>query len=652
MIKPIRKLASALLVLAWFLHPAGAQAATPAACTTSLASLNGWYAMLVSGTTLGTYTGKYLAGALFFNGAGGITADNVYGSSGSDSTATGSYVLNGDCTLTLTLDIGTSPAQVYTVAVRHSSNEAVGIEVDASAVATIDLQAQYASYVTGLNFTDASANGTFAASCYGAIATSSDLNLATFSNGTVSGTDPYDNGGFFVVADNPYTGTYSVNSDGTLAGTATVDGTTFDFFGVISNSGSELEYFYTNVAGNVATNAFASCVGGSVTAATAAPPVPVNLSSVDNVFAVANNGSSNAGIYNDDGYSYSANLLGTSLTWNGLTFTIGSPTSASGVTSAVIPLPAGNFSTLSLLGTGLNGNQLNQSFIVTYTDGTTTTLTQSLNDWGGTAYWGGPTTYPGESIVSTMAYRVIPGGATQNGPWFLYGYSFGINSAKTVASLTLPDNASVVVLAAVLSGSPALQPQTISFPAIPAQKVGVSLALSATATSGLPVSFASSTSSVCTVSGTTAAMIAPGTCTIIASQAGNSTYAAAPSVSQSFTVAAAASFTLSASPASVTIVPPVCVTKVCVGGNPAKDTITVTPANGFTGRVALSVTGLPAGVSGVFEPATVTASGTSSLVLTPSSSTPFRKSTTLTITGTSGSGASTITASTTITLNY
>jgi hypothetical protein len=79
--------------------------------------------------------------------------------------------------------------------------------------------------------------------------------------------------------------------------------------------------------------------------------------------------------------------------------------------------------------------------------------------------------------------------------------------------------------------------QTITFPAIPTQYVGTPLALSATASSGLAVGFASTTTGVCTVSGTTASFIATGTCTIVASQAGNSTYGGALNVSRSFTVA-------------------------------------------------------------------------------------------------------------------
>jgi len=78
--------------------------------------------------------------------------------------------------------------------------------------------------------------------------------------------------------------------------------------------------------------------------------------------------------------------------------------------------------------------------------------------------------------------------------------------------------------------------QTITFGAIAAQTVGTPLTLSATASSGLTVSFASTTTSVCTVSGTTATFIAAGSCTIDATQVGNSIYAAATMVPQTFTV--------------------------------------------------------------------------------------------------------------------
>jgi sugar lactone lactonase YvrE len=84
-------------------------------------------------------------------------------------------------------------------------------------------------------------------------------------------------------------------------------------------------------------------------------------------------------------------------------------------------------------------------------------------------------------------------------------------------------------------------PQTITFNALPGVTFGVSpISLVATASSGLTVSFTSTTMTVCTVSGTTLTIIAAGGCSVTASQPGNATYSAATPVVQSFTVSKAA----------------------------------------------------------------------------------------------------------------
>jgi hypothetical protein len=69
---------------------------------------------------------------------------------------------------------------------------------------------------------------------------------------------------------------------------------------------------------------------------------------------------------------------------------------------------------------------------------------QSLSDWGTES------NISGESIAVTLSYRLTPSGGTQNGPWHLYGYSFTLNTAKTVKSITLPNNRNVVVVAITL----------------------------------------------------------------------------------------------------------------------------------------------------------------------------------------------------------
>jgi hypothetical protein len=77
--------------------------------------------------------------------------------------------------------------------------------------------------------------------------------------------------------------------------------------------------------------------------------------------------------------------------------------------------------------------------------------------------------------------------------------------------------------------------QNISFGPAPVIAVGGSGTVSATSTSGLAVSFSSTTSGVCTVSGATVSGVAAGTCTIVASQAGNATVPAAQA-RQSFAI--------------------------------------------------------------------------------------------------------------------
>jgi len=92
-------------------------------------------------------------------------------------------------------------------------------------------------------------------------------------------------------------------------------------------------------------------------------------------------------------------------------------------------------------------------------------------------------------------------------------------------------------------------------------------------------------------------------------------------------------FALSATPSSQTLVDPGSTTY----------TITVTPSGGFTGAVALKVSGLPAGVTATFSPATVTGSGTSTLKVTGACNNAASGTFTLTITGTSGSISHSIT---------
>jgi hypothetical protein len=81
--------------------------------------------------------------------------------------------------------------------------------------------------------------------------------------------------------------------------------------------------------------------------------------------------------------------------------------------------------------------------------------------------------------------------------------------------------------------------QTVSFTSAPPSgaTVGGSYTVSATTSSGLPVSFTTATPSVCAISGQIVSLLAPGTCTIVASQSGSNEYGEAQA-QQSFAVLA------------------------------------------------------------------------------------------------------------------
>ena len=82
--------------------------------------------------------------------------------------------------------------------------------------------------------------------------------------------------------------------------------------------------------------------------------------------------------------------------------------------------------------------------------------------------------------------------------------------------------------------------QAITFAALADMTMAQSpFTVSATASSGLPVTFTTLQAANCTasgVNGTTITLLKPGTCTVVASQAGNPAYKAAPPVRRSFGV--------------------------------------------------------------------------------------------------------------------
>jgi hypothetical protein len=226
--------------------------------------------------------------------------------------------------------------------------------------------------------------------------------------------------------------TYTAEATGYLGGTSGI--------AADNNSGdaeAESIYFSTEQPGT------ASTIVGTTTAY-----------NVNGIYTDGQTFSETGGL-DEDGNAYSHNLLGASVTWNGTTFTLGPTNNPSAWQNTVVTLPSGSYSTLSFLGNAVNGNLASQNFIVTYSDNSTTTYTQSVSDWFTPQY------YAGESVAATTTYRDEYNGTKDPRTFLLYGYSFAINPKKTVKSLTLPapqtggENADnvVVVLAIALSSN-------------------------------------------------------------------------------------------------------------------------------------------------------------------------------------------------------
>ena len=126
----------------------------------------------------------------------------------------------------------------------------------------------------------------------------------------------------------------------------------------------------------------------------------------------------------------------------------------------------------------------------------------------------GTLTFSGSATTATDAgagYLITPGGLTSN--------NYKITFANGFLTIQKAD-------------------QTIQFSALPEKQEGNNdFTVTATASSGLPVTFSSSDNSIASVQGSTVTLLAAGTCYINANQSGNKNYNPAPQVSQKLQVA-------------------------------------------------------------------------------------------------------------------
>ena len=206
----------------------------------------------------------------------------------------------------------------------------------------------------------------------------------------------------------------------------------------------------------------------------------------------------------------------------------------------------------------------------------------------------------GGSAITGYTVTSNPGGITAGGNGFTTSpiivtgltngtsYTFTVQATNAVGTST-PSGASN---AATPKGN-----QTITFGNPGAQNFGTAPTLGATAGSGLPVTFTSATTGVCTItSGGTLTFVTAGSCTIDADQPGNGAWNAAPTASQTFTVNAIV-------PSAPTI------GTATAGDAQATVSFTAPASNGGATVTGYTATANPGGATGTAAASPITVSG-------------------------------------------
>ncbi|MDO8342729.1 MAG: DUF4347 domain-containing protein [Cellvibrio sp.] len=226
----------------------------------------------------------------------------------------------------------------------------------------------------------------------------------------------------------------------------------------------------------------------------------------------------------------------------------------------------------------------------------------------------------GGSAITTYTATANPGGAfgTCAGPAACTATVSGLSNGTAYTFTVTATNAIGTSVASGASNSATPKAdQIITFANPGAQNFGTAPNLSATSDSGLTVTFTSSTTGVCTVSGVALTFVTAGTCTIDADQAGDASTNAATTVTRSFTVNAIVpdaptigTATAGDTEASVSFVAPASAGGAAITGY----TVTSNPG-GLTGTGAgspVTVTGLTNGVAYTFTVTATNSAGTGS----------------------------------------
>lgn len=367
-----------------------------------------------------------------FSGSVTLTASVLGAPTGITATVNPTSITGaGTSTLTVTADSSTNASTFVNgnVEVVVTGTSAGGIETSPAFV-TLGVPDFALSLLPNVIYLNQSATATGTVSVTGQNGFSANVDLSSLTGLPIGVTGSL----------NPTTITSSIPSTLTLTANRTAATGPTTGFAVNGTSGNIAQYTpSTQVAVSAATG-----TGGS--------GIPVSLSSAYNLPAIYADGISFGPGLDGSGNGYSANLLTPNRILNGVQFNFGPANTASCSAACIndavstagqtITLPANQqsaYTAVQLLATAFNGPIPSQAIKVTYTDGTSSTFTQNFSDWCScNSSTPAPGEQPGESFAVVMPYRDTATGGEDNTAFDLYGYTFVLNSAKTVQSLTLP----------------------------------------------------------------------------------------------------------------------------------------------------------------------------------------------------------------------
>ncbi|GAA3346466.1 GH92 family glycosyl hydrolase [Amorphoplanes nipponensis] len=179
------------------------------------------------------------------------------------------------------------------------------------------------------------------------------------------------------------------------------------------------------------------------------PACPVDLAAERTVDGTATVAAPAEGDFDGGGWSYDAALLPAAgpVTWDGVPYQAPDP---AGPAKNFVPargqsllLPAGDHAAVKLVATTHNG-PVTAALTIGYADGTSAPATVTVADWCGPAA-------TGTTTALALPHRIKAGQGVDGPPVSLFGVSLPVAAGKQVRSITLPNDARLLLYAVTLA---------------------------------------------------------------------------------------------------------------------------------------------------------------------------------------------------------